>query len=261
MHRTEPKVFLIGESIINFTGLSNYLKFIGVPEWSSDAGSHAEKLTEIYSRSCYNSFSVDQNPNITRIREGNEPHLKNIIKVGHGSVMEHAWTNWMFCKVSRVFTHEVVRHRVGTAFSQESLRFVRLTNLGLWLPPEYEADPKIKELFEKKFESDEQFQLDLANAFDLDNPEMKFSEKKKHTSFMRRGAPIGLSTNIGMSMNHRTLRHLLIMRTNRHAEVEIRKVFAEVGRIAKERWKNLYADFRTEMVDGYEEFTTDYIKI
>lgn len=261
MHRTEPKVFLIGETKIDYERLSDYLNFIGAPNWKTDAISDAEAITEIYSRSCYNSFSVDLNPNITRVREGNDAHLKNIINVGHGSVMEHAWSNWMFCRVSRVFTHEVVRHRVGTAFSQESLRFVRLTDLGLWLPPEYEASPKIKKLFEKKFKSDEEFQLDLAVAFDLDNPEMKFAEKKKHTSFMRRGAPIGLSTNIGMSMNHRTLRHLLVMRTSRHAEVEIRKVFSEVAHIAMERWVNIYSDFTFQDVDGFDEFTTPNLKI
>ena len=32
--------------------------------------------------------------------------------------------------VSRVFTHELVRHRAGSAFSQESLRYVRLTDIG-----------------------------------------------------------------------------------------------------------------------------------
>ncbi len=261
MQRTEPKVFLIGETRVDTVGLHNYLDFIGASDWQSDAGSDAELITEVYSRSCYNSFDVALNANLTRVREGNAPHLANIIKVGHGSVTEHAVTNWMFCKVSRVFTHELVRHRVGTAFSQESLRFVRLTDLGLWLPPQYEDDPKIKALFEKTFESLEQIQLDLAEAFDLDNPEKDFAEKKKHTSFMRRLAPIGLSTNIGFSVNHRTLRHLLVMRTSRHAEVEIRKVFSEVGRIARDRWANLYEDFKIEIVDGFDEYTTANNKI
>ena len=36
--------------------------------------------------------------------------------------------------VSRVVTHELVRHRPGTAVSQESLRFVRLTDIPFWFP-------------------------------------------------------------------------------------------------------------------------------
>ena len=33
-----------------------------------------------------------------------------------------------------MFTHELVRHRVGTSISQESLRFVRLDDLPFWFP-------------------------------------------------------------------------------------------------------------------------------
>lgn len=261
MHRVEPRVFLIGETKINSEGLGNYLRHREVGDWVCNAGSDSEGITEVFSRSCYNSFSVDQNPNITRVREGNAAHLKNIIKVGHGSVMEHAVTNWMFCDVSRVFTHELVRHRVGTAMSQESLRFVRLTDLGLWLPDEFESRPEIKEMFEKIFTDLEEFQKSLAIIFGLDDVGVDFTYKKKMTSFMRRLAPIGLATNIGFSMNHRTLRHLLYMRTSRHAEVEIRKVFAQVGHIAIYRWKNLYGDFNVEEVDGIDEFTSENVKI
>jgi hypothetical protein len=35
---------------------------------------------------------------------------------------------------SRVFSHEIVRHRPGTAVSQESRRYVRLDELPFWFP-------------------------------------------------------------------------------------------------------------------------------
>ena len=44
--------------------------------------------------------------------------LKNIIEVGHGSVLEHATFNFILTGVSRSFTHELIRHRGGFAFSQ-----------------------------------------------------------------------------------------------------------------------------------------------
>ncbi|KKK63349.1 hypothetical protein LCGC14_2995190, partial [marine sediment metagenome] len=74
------------------------------------------------------------NRNLTRVREGNQPHIKNILDSGHGSVLEHASATFAFRNVSRVFTHEIVRHRAGWAFSQESLRYVRADELGYWLP-------------------------------------------------------------------------------------------------------------------------------
>ena len=59
----EPKVFLIGESTVNKEGLSAFLTHLGVPEWTSDAGTDIELLTEVYGRACYKSFGTDLNPN------------------------------------------------------------------------------------------------------------------------------------------------------------------------------------------------------
>ena len=74
--------------------------------------------------------------------------------------------------------------------------------------------------------------------------EMKsFAKKKKLTSAMRRVAPIGLSTTIGVSMNFRALRHIAEMRTSIHAEAEVREVLDQVMDIAKVRWPNLLSDF------------------
>ena len=68
----EPKVFLIGESKVNEEGLSAFLTHLGVPEWTSDASTDIERLTEIYGRACYKSFGTELNPNITRVRGSNE---------------------------------------------------------------------------------------------------------------------------------------------------------------------------------------------
>ena len=129
----EPKVFLIGESQVNREGLQDFLNHMGASEWTSDAITDAELLTEVYGRSCYKSFGTELNPNITRVRDSNQSYISNIIDKGDGSVLEHGVVNFFFCDVSRVFTHELVRHRVGTAMSQESLRYVRLTDLDLSL--------------------------------------------------------------------------------------------------------------------------------
>ena len=80
------------------------------------------------------------NPNVTRVRDRNDEYITNILKVKHGSVIEHPMMSFIFADVSRVFTHELVRHRAGVAISQESLRFVRLTDIGMWLPIELEED-------------------------------------------------------------------------------------------------------------------------
>ena len=157
MHLVEPKVFIIGETKIIEEGLQGYLNHIGVLNWKSNAPTDAEKLVEVYGRLCYRSFEPGLNPNVTKVREDNKDYIQNIVKVRHGSVTEHSSVNFIFADVSRVFTHELVRHRVGTGISQESLRFVRLDELGLWLPTVISENEKAMEIFVNTFEALEFF--------------------------------------------------------------------------------------------------------
>jgi thymidylate synthase, flavin-dependent len=252
MRRVTPKVFLVGQTQIESDGMEGYLKHVGVPDWLTEQcekdpeRSDCETLSEFMGRLCYRSWKPGMNVNVTKIREGNDVYLDNVLKVKHGSVIEHAVTNWVFADVSRVFTHELVRHRAGCAYSQESLRFVRLTDLGLWLPPEAEADPELKGLFEEAFKNLESLQMNLGKLLGIDDEGKQFKEKKVLTSLMRRVAPLGLATTIGASFNFRTLRHILQMRTDAGAEVEIRLVMDQVASIAKERWPNIMGDFERQ---------------
>jgi thymidylate synthase (FAD) len=250
MHSVTPKVFLIGETRIVEEGLQAYLDHIGVPDWSSDAPSDAELLVEVMGRLCYQSFRPGLNPNVTRIREGNTAYLGNILRTRHGSVIEHPVINFIFDDVSRVFTHELVRHRAGTAMSQRSLRFNLLDDLGQWLPTVIREDEEAMDIFVRTFEELERLQQNLADHFELDEPDTPFHRKKVVTSAMRRIAPIGLATTIGWSANPRAIRWVIEARTAPEAEEEIRLVFGLVGEIVVARYPNLFGDFAVEMIDG-----------
>ncbi|MEK7464613.1 MAG: FAD-dependent thymidylate synthase [Patescibacteria group bacterium] len=250
MRRVEPIVFLIGESRVVEDGLQAYLNHVGAPDWKSDAPSDGERLSEVFGRLCYRSWAPGMNANVTKVRSGNAAYIANILKTQHGSVTEHAMVNFIFADVSRVFTHELVRHRVGTAISQESLRYVRLDDLGQWLPTVIKEDAEAMELFGDTFEHLERLQIKLANHFKLDEPGTPFHKKKVITSAMRRIAPDGLATTIGWSANFRMLRWLLELRTHESAEEEIRLVFGKVGEILIQRYPNMFGDFTTEIVEG-----------
>ena len=256
----EPKVFLIGESRVNHEGLQALLQHLGVPEWSSDAPSDVELLCEVFGRACYRSFGTELNPNITRVRKSSQSYLTNIIEKGDGSVLEHGVANFFIADASRVFTHELVRHRVGTAISQESLRFVRMTDLDWYAPVCIQESKEAMAIFARTFEELSRLQQELAQIFDLDE-RASFDEKKEITSAMRRVAPIGLATNIGWSCNMRTLRHVIEQRTAPWAEEEIRLVFGKIAEIAIERWPNLFGDYRVETVDGLPVYTTANRKV
>ncbi len=255
-----PKVFLVGETRIVETGLQAYLDHMGVSEWKTDAESDSERLCEVFGRLCYRSFEPGLNPNVTKVRQGNAKYLSHIVEVGHGSVIEHPVLNFIFADVSRVFTHELVRHRAGTAISQESLRFVRLDSLSAYVPTEIRENEQGMEIFVKTFEQLEQVQKRLAEIYDVDSA-TSFERKKKLTSAFRRIAPAGVATTIGWSCNFRTLRHVIERRTDPAAEEEIRVVFAAVYELVKDRYPNLFADYDTELVDGIPWVKTGHGKI
>ena len=86
--------------------------------------------------------------------------------------------------------------------------------------------------------------------------------KKRITSALRRILPDGMATSIIWTANHRTIRHVITMRTAEGAEVEIRYVFDKVARIMKEKFPLIYADFEyTELDDKTRSWRPKYNKV
>lgn len=235
----------------------DYLQDVGAPDWSTDAPSDAEELAEIAGRFCYRSFGVGLNPNVTKIREGNQKYIENIALSRHGSVFEHSSVTFLFQHVSRVFTHELVRHRVGVGISQESMRYVRLTNIPFWFPEWCQNDPELFNRCQAVVRMLEEHQTWMTSHFKMDDPATSFHQKKLMTSFMRRFAPEGVATSIVWTANLRTLRHVLELRTQEVAEEEIRLVFQGVGKVAKAMFPNVFGDFeendKGELVPKYSK--------
>lgn len=248
MRATKPKVRLLATPSIELDAMGDYLTEIGGEEWyermvDDDDAAPAEDLTEFGGRMCYRSWTEGLNANVTRVRKDKGTYFENLIGSGHGSVLEHANFTFLFQDVSRVFTHELVRHRAGAAYSQESMRFVRLTDIPFWFPDWATQDEELMERSINLLNDMEAHQRWMAEHFELDSKSVPFQMKKFYTSFMRRFAPDGVSTAIMFTANVRTLRHVIAARTNQHAEEEIRLVFDEVAQIMKKESPLLFADF------------------
>ena len=260
MKQVEPQVFLLARPAINEEGLAAYLQAVGASDWDTDAPSAGEKLIEVAGRSCYRSFVPGLNPNVTKVREGSKAYLENILAVKHGSVIEHVNWTFAFFNCSRVFTHELVRHRAGTAISQESLRFVRLTEIGMWVPPEIRENPEALAIFEEAVRKSEEAQQRFADVLAIEG--RPFHEKKVLTSAMRRVAPDGLATTIIWTANARTLRWVIEARTEPGAEVEIRMVFGKVAEIMKKEAPHLFGDFTPfPLPDGTSQWKPEHSKV
>jgi thymidylate synthase (FAD) len=250
VHETTPAVFLIARPSIDVEGMRGYLQDVGGESWlerrlgeaesDEQAINAGELLVEFGGRACYRSWEPGLNPNVSRVRTDRREYFANILRSAHGSVLEHANYSFALRNVSRVFTHELVRHRAGSAFSQESLRYVRLTDIGFRVPPALEP---VREQVLSIVEQLEEFQVNAAGELGIDGEGVPFHVKKEVTSALRRLAPIGLSTDIIWTANARTLRHVIEMRTAEGAEEELRIVFDRIAQIMQVEAPSLFQDF------------------
>lgn len=266
-----PQTFLVGITQPDYNGLKAYLahtqqsEFMEqLEEWMAKKNGDPLCLVSFYAKLCYKSLVLGKNANVNKIRDI-EDNLTSTIKSGHGSVFEHVWLNFVTTGCSRVFTHELVRHRVGTAFSQTSGRYVALDEISLVLPPEL-SPKELEDMHEcpnclgrgpmrdhspcsmchdagliSVAEYVETCRVAQQNSLKtlrsmLVKPDMDFAVKKRLTSAIRRLAPNGQDNEIGWSCNVRSLRHMIEMRTSLAAEWEIRVVFDQVAKIVYARW-------------------------
>jgi thymidylate synthase (FAD) len=252
LNETKPEIFLVARPSLDLDGMRGYLESVGGESWidrrvgevAAEVGVNpAETLIEFAGRLCYRSWEPGLNPNVTRIRTDQKEYFENILRSAHGSVLEHASYSFALRNCSRVFTHELVRHRAGSAFSQESLRYVRLTEIGFRVPPALEP---VRDQVVSLVEQLEEFQRSAADELGIEDDGVPFHVKKEVTSALRRLAPIGLSTDILWTANVRTLRHVIEMRTAPGAEEELRMVFDRIAEIMLAEAPNLFQDFKRD---------------
>jgi len=255
----EPKIYLIANTKINTESINQYLLDIGNPKWKLDNNiSDGENLIEFAGRMCYRSWQeydedkpLCTNLNVTKIREGNKNYIMNVLNQKHGSILEHVYVTFILRDVSRIFTHELVRHRSGMSYSQESLRYVRLDTLRFLMPLALSGNTKAREKVKEVIEFLEKVQVDLADMFDMDNVK-DFHEKKKLTSAFRRLAPEGLLTTIVVSGNLRAWRHIIEVRTSEGAEEEIRLVTSMIAEKLKTEYPNCFQDMEINEKGEYK---------
>jgi len=292
---TDITVFCIANTQLNHDQIYDWVHSLGVSDtWLLPSEpSDPEIVVGLAAKRCYLSFEVGLNENVTKIRKDWFEYLTNILRSGHGSVLEHATYTFAIEGVSRVFTAEMNRHRAGMSISEGSMRYIRLTDLKYWLPDMLtsgnEKDTKAVretiEEFKKMFDHVEGRIRYLNKVWGIDEmkpcphcadwpedtaesmcktcnnsmivPAMAFHKKKLLTSMFRRLIPMGVATGGVWTMNLRTLRHIMALRTHPGAEEEIARVMHLIGSYIMEENKILFADFTDK--DG--QLVPEYPKV
>lgn len=232
--------------------------------WKSDTDVPGEAIAEFAGRICYLSFGPDAGfeggHKLIKGRTSNKEYLDNILKVRHGSVLEHANWTFLFEGISRALTHELVRHR-HFSYSQLSQRYVDESDVAFVLPPEIEEGSPAFDVWRRSCErSLEEYRALLAEieAQVQDEPSATLRRKRARQT-ARSVLPNAAETKIVVSGNARAWRHFLEMRGSASAEAEIRALAIAVLKVLQEEAPNLFGDYEiVRQPNGVEVIETAF---
>lgn len=154
--------------------------------------------------------------------------VKKLVAMGHASTLEHVDFTFAIEGVSRVLTHQLVRHRIAS-YSQQSQRYVAEHDFEYITPPSINKNPEAKEKFVNLMKQ-------VRAAYD-DFVEM--GVPKEDARYVLTNAT---ETKIIATFNARSLLHFFSLRCCFRAQWEIRamayQMLSEVKKVAPLLFKN-----------------------
>ncbi len=133
-----------------------------------------------------------------------------ILSMGHFSTLEHASFTFAIEGVSRVLTHQLVRHRIAS-YSQQSQRYVKEHEFEFIVPPSVAANPMARVRFEGLMEEIREVYGEL-------------TAMGVHQEDARYCLANATETKILVTMNARALLNFFELRCCSRAQWEIRKM-------------------------------------
>jgi len=195
-----------------------------------------ELTVSLAARLCYSPCSIGE----LRDKLGAsdiEKFLDKIMSLGHHSVLEHASFTFGIEGVSRVTTHQLVRHRIAS-FSQQSQRYVSHTEHFTSIMPDTIAEhPDARQIFAFMSET---VHKAYAQLVELGIP----PEDARYI------LPNATETKIIMTMNARELLHFFALRCCQRAQWEIREMSIEMLRLVKKVAPVIFRAAGPGCVDG-----------
>jgi thymidylate synthase (FAD) len=203
-----------------------------------------EKLIEYCARICYDSCE--------RITENSYGvFIKNIIKNGHFSVLEHASATFYIDEISRACSHQLVRQRLAT-YSQKSQRYVNESNFTFTIPQSIQENQNALDVYIQTMET---ISKNYKKLLDL-------GITKEDARFI---LPNATHTTLTMTANFREWLHIIDLRVSRHAQWEIRELLIEIWKIlfknAPEVFGETYFENWSKDFEYKKEIFENYIKL
>jgi thymidylate synthase (FAD) len=266
-----PGVVVIARPQVNVGGIAGFLDgfdtSLHFPEYVNDPTTLPDgaQVCKIAGQVCYMSFGQDRTFNAQA-----ERYFNNLKSSGHGSVLEHANFSLLLYGISRSVTHELVRHRAGFSFAQQSQRYVSGRVLRFVERPEYREDEQLHSHFLQRIEraaseyamlTDRLVEMQQSGVNILTAEERR-DLRKKVRQCARSVLPNETEAPIVVTANARAWRHFIEMRASAHAEIEIRELAFRIFLCLVRTDPILFSDYTIEQLsDGTYTVKTDYDKV
>lgn len=165
--------------------------------------------------------------------------INQVLASGHTSTLEHASFTFGVEKVSRVTEIQLIRHRVGTAYSIQSGRYVKRGDAKFVIP----ISVKNNSIIYKKY-----IKI-LKDIQSLYNEMTDIGIKAEDARYLQ---PQSLQTKIVVTFNARALLHFLELRCCRRAQWEVQMManlmLKEVKKVAPTIFANAGATCTTQKI-------------
>ena len=149
--------------------------------------------------------------------------IAELFASGHMSAFEHVSFTFGIDGLSRVASHQLVRHRLAS-FSQQSQRYVSMSPdpEAVIIPPNIKANPDALRLYSEAVRHSQEIYRELC-AMGIPKEDARFI------------LPHGHSTRLIMTMNARELHHFFGLRLCRRAQWEIRELARKMLILCREK--------------------------
>ncbi len=184
-----------------------------------------DQLCGAIARTCY---STDDACSLIAKGQDYTQTLINVLKSGHHSVIEHAVFTFNITGISRVTSHQLVRHRIASV-TQQSQRYVKSGELDTVYPDTMYNNEEVRNMI---------FTLeDIINDIASELREIGLKEED-----IRYIYPNSMKTNIVLTMNARSLWNFFSLRCCNRAQTEIRELADKMLELVQDVAPVIFAD-------------------
>lgn len=241
------RLFVVARPSFDHAAVERFLEDEGLNWRRSENATDAENLIELAGRLCYLSFGQRQSP------KSNREYIRHLVVHGHESVLEHAVWSFVLTGVSRGFSHQLVRHRVGFAFSQMSQQYVDQSSGGAMMPKAVRGNEAAERHWLESIERSRDDYSGLMRLLEGEGGDLPPRERLRLVrSAARSLLPEATETKLFFTANARALRHFLVTRGGIEGDEEMRLVCAQILETLRTEAPAVFEDFYAEeLADGH----------